>query len=137
MAPMIDLWLDRRGDAIAPCWGQMDFTDFRGWHANLVLSRFEDEEPDPRLILIGGVFAELTGQYPKDSRMSERAPTLFKTVLAEHFRRIRTEGLIGLVQNQVMVKRRDHLDMQLIELPFRDGGDNIERLVHVVREVPR
>jgi hypothetical protein len=134
-APLIALWNERRGDAPAPCWSQMDFTDFMGWHPDIVMSSFEGDEPDPVYRIIGETFAQMTNVPRRGMRFSEYAPELYESQLREHFRKLRDGALIGVVEGQAAVIGFEHVSLQVLELPFRDGGERIERLVHAVRRI--
>lgn len=133
-ADLIRLWLDRRGDAAVPDWCDMDFTDFRGWHAALVLGAFEDEEPDPRFRLVGEDFQQLAQRNVTGQRFSELVPRLYDLQFREHFRRLRAEGLIGLSEGRFALYDRQHVGVRVLELPFRNGGHGIERTLHAVLE---
>ncbi|MCR9222378.1 MAG: PAS domain-containing protein [Alphaproteobacteria bacterium] len=135
-APLITLWCDRRGDSHAPCWRQMDFQDFLGWHPDLVLSAFEGDEPDPLFRLVGETFSAMTGAPMKGKRFSAFSRELYDGGMREHFRKLRETAGIGLGQGRVATPGRDHLGLQVLELPFCDGGERIERLVHVVKPIP-
>lgn len=131
-AEIVELWLERRGDQAVPDWGGMDFADFVGWHAYLMLSRFESDAPDPTFRLVGEKVAEAL-QFPtQNRRLSDLAPTFYEMQFREHFRRIRDEGLIGLSSGRLPAKGREHTELRILELPFRDGGTKVERLLHVL-----
>ncbi len=132
-APLVALWRDRRGAEPAPCWRQMDFVDFRGWHSELVLSSFDGDAPDPRFRLVGETFAQLAGMPLKGMRFSEYSPQHFDRQLRDHFAKLRETAKIGLVEGSGCREGQEHVSLQVLELPFRDGGTRIERLVHVVK----
>lgn len=134
-APLIDLWEARRGDARAPCWRQMDFSDFLGWHPDIVMSSFDDDEPDPIYRIVGDAFAQMTNVPKRGMRFSEYAPELYESQLREHFRKLREEALIGVFEGQTAVVGYEHVHLQVLELPFRDGGERIDRLIHAVRRI--
>lgn len=131
-ADIIDRWLARRGAAAVPDWSDMDFADFVGWHDSLVIGKFESDEPDPTLRLAGETYIDVTAQNPTGRRLSELAPRMFDLYFREHFRQIRDEGLIGLAFGRQPLKGRSHVILRILELPFRDGGDKVERTLHVL-----
>jgi hypothetical protein len=131
-AEIIHLWLERRGGAAVPDWGNMDFADFVGWHAYIMLSRFESDAPDPTFRLVGEKMAELL-QFPlQNRRLSDLAPQFYERQLRGHFGAIREQGLIGLTSGNLPAKGRVHASLRILELPFRDGGRGVERLLHVL-----
>jgi len=131
-ADLINLWLARRGSAAVPDWSDVDFADFRGWHDSIVLGVFESDDPDPTLRLAGQTYIDVTQQNPTGRRLSELAPRMFDLYFREHFRQIRDQGLIGLASGRQPIKERTHVMLRILELPFRDGGDRVERTVHVL-----
>lgn len=131
-AGLIDLWNERRGSAAVPDWAGMDFADFRGWHDSIVLGVFESDEPDPTLRLAGQTYIDMTAQNPTGRRLSELAPRMFDLHFREHFREIRDKGLIGLAAGRQPLKGRSHVMLRILELPFRDGGTEVKRTVHVL-----
>ncbi|MEO3427567.1 PAS domain-containing protein [Pelagibius sp. CAU 1746] len=131
-AAIVDLWRERRGGAAVPDWNDMDFSDFRGWHAQLMLSKFETDEPDPTFRLAGERVTELLGFPMQNHRFSELAPRFYALQFRDHFREIRNEGLIGLTSGKLPAKGRAHIFLRILELPFRDGGDKVERILHVL-----
>jgi len=135
-ADLIDLWMARRGGAAVPDWHDMDFADFRGWHAYMMLSRFEGPEPDPLFRLAGEKVAELLQFTTQNRRVSDLAPRLYEMQFRDHFRQIREKGLIGLSSGKLPAKGRGHVTLRIVELPFRDGGDSVERLLHVQARLP-
>lgn len=131
-AELIDLWLERRGAAAVPDWGDVDFADFRGWHASILPGRFESQEPDPTLRLAGQNFIDVTQHNPKGLRMSQIAPRLYELHFRDHFRRLREQGLIGLTTGQLFLRGRDHVALRVLELPFRESGSEVMRTVHAL-----
>jgi len=129
-AELIDLWLERRGSAAVPDWGDMDFKDFRGWHAQILLSKFESAEPDPTFRLAGEKVTEDLQFNTQNRRFSSLAPRFYALQFREHFRMIREQGLIGLTSGKLPAKGRGHVTLRFLELPFREGGAAIERLLH-------
>lgn len=136
-AELIELWMARRGGAAVPDWRDFDFADFRGWHDSLVVGRFEGDEPDPTLRLAGQTYIEVTQQNPTGRRLSELAPRMFDLYYREHFRQIRDHGLIGLAVGRQPLKGRSHVQLRILELPFRDGGPGVARTLHVLAKKTR
>lgn len=132
LAALIRLWAERRGDALAPDWGDMDFADFRGWHSSICLGQFPDDEPDPLIRLMGQDFVDLALQEMKGTRFGAIYPRLYALQFREHFQAIRDHGLIGLATGKIAKIGRSHVRMRVMELPFRDGGPKVERTVHVL-----
>jgi len=131
-ADLIDLWLARRGTEAVPDWADFDFADFVGWHSSLILGAFESDEPDITLRLVGQDFVDAAALNAKGRRMSEVTPLLYKRQLREHFSKIRAEGLIGLTSGKTPFKGRSHVPMRIMELPFRYGGPQVTRMLHVL-----
>lgn len=129
-AALIDLWLERRGSASVPDWNDVDFTDFRSWHAYIMLSRFESAEPDPTFRLAGEKVAEVLQFETQGRRVSDLAPQFYELQFRHHFGAIREHGLIGLTSGKLPAKGRGHATLRILELPFRDGGPTVERLLH-------
>lgn len=44
----------------------------------------------------------------------------------------RCHGLIGLASGRQPLKGRSHVMLRILELPFRDGGDKVERTLHIL-----
>ncbi len=135
-AEILDLWLARRGSAAAPDWGDMDFADFVGWHAHIMLSRFESDEPDPIFRLVGEKVAEVLQFAAQNRHVSELAPHFYELQFRDHFRQIREKGVVGLTSGNLPAKGRGHATLRILELPFRDGGATVERLLHVLAKDP-
>jgi len=132
LAALIQLWMERRRDALAPDWKEMDFVDFRGWHSSICLGQFPDDEHDPLIRLMGQEFVDLSLQEMKGTRFGTIYPRLYDLQFREHFRAIRDHGLIGLASGKVANFGRSHIHVRVLELPFRDGGPKVERTVHIL-----
>ncbi len=132
---MLEVWGSKcRGDEV-PDWHDFDFADFRGWHADIVLSVFKSEEPDPCFVLSGETFTRVIDFNVKGVHFSEGWPRLFNMQFREHFSAIRETGLIGLTEGKVATSDRSFQSIRVLELPLRDGGDRIQRMIHVVRSL--
>ena len=129
---LIELWVRRRGGQSVPDWRDMEFADFRGWHSLLCLSQFEGAEPDPLFRLFGEDAIDIAGFNPTGLRFSQFTPRLYDLQYREHFSRIRQTGLIGLTAGNLAYEGRGHIRLHILELPFRDGGPQVERLAHAV-----
>lgn len=131
-ADLIRLWLERRGDAEVPDWRDVDFPDFRGWHASLILGQFVDDEPDPVMRIAGQDYVDIARNNPKGARFSHVLPRLYRLQYREHFGAIRDRGLIGLSVGRMAFVDRGHVRLRVLELPFRDGGPKVERMLHAL-----
>lgn len=132
-AGIVALWRERQQGAAVPDWNDFEFADFRGWHAAMLVSDLPDEEPDPLFRIIGEDWriVPLTGFAGR--RFSEVMPQLYQRQMREHFRQIRERGLIGWSVGPAVQINREHLRLQVLELPFRRGGPRVERFAHVLR----
>ncbi len=133
-APLVELWLRRRGPERVPDWSQVEFSDFRGWHSALLFSGFDGPQPDPLFRIMGEDFRVATtiGSIV-GKRMSELLPRLYESQLKAHFQEIRQHGLIGLAVGPAPVVGRKHVRLRILELPFRHGGADVRRLLHAFR----
>ncbi|MEX2630216.1 MAG: hypothetical protein WD341_09790 [Tistlia sp.] len=132
LASLIQLWDERRGEAAVPDWADMDFADFRGWHAALVVSDLPAGEPDPIYRVIGEDFRIVSYTTEPGQKFSDRTPLLYDRQFREHFREIRDRGLIGRATGPAAFVGREHLRLEVLELPFRNGGERVARLVHLM-----
>ena len=132
LAALIRLWAERRGERALPDWSEMDFADFRGWHAAMVLSDLPADEPDPQFRIVGEDFRMVEYTTDPGQRFSDRTPLLYARQFREHFRQIRETGLIGWSVGPVAFLGREHRRVKVLELPFRNGGPAVSRLVHVM-----
>jgi len=130
---MLDVWAAKRQGARLPDWKDFDFPDFRGWHSDIVLSIFDSEEPDPYFVLSGETFTRAVDFNVKGVHFSDGWPRLFDLQFREHFGAIRAEGLIGITEGKVATSTRSFLSIRVLELPLTDGGDDVKRLIHVVK----
>lgn len=130
---MLDVWGAKRQDERPPDWHDFDFSDFRGWHSDIVLSVFDKEEPDPCFVLSGETFTRAIDYNVKGVHFSEGWPRLYDLQFREHFGAIRETGLIGLTEGKVATSARSFLSIRVLELPVRNGGERVERMIHVVR----
>ncbi|WP_193370561.1 PAS domain-containing protein [Pelagibius marinus] len=130
---MLEVWSSKRRDEQIPGWSDFDFPDFVGWHSDLVLSIFKTEEPDPYFVLSGETFTRAIDFNVKGVHFSQGWPRLFDLQFREHFGAIRDTGLIGLTEGKVATSNRNFLSIRVLELPVRDGGDEVQRMIHVVR----
>ncbi|HMA16176.1 MAG TPA: PAS domain-containing protein [Kiloniellaceae bacterium] len=130
---MLDLWNSKRRGAALPEWSDFEFSDFRGWHADIVLSVFDSDEPDPHFVLSSETFTQAIDFNVKGVHFSEGWPRLFGLQFREHFGAIRRNGLIGLVQGKIAMSSRSFLSIRVLELPLRAGGEDVKRMIHVVR----
>jgi hypothetical protein len=110
----------------------MEFADFRGWHSRLVISDLPADEPDPLYRVIGEDFRVVSYSTEPGQRFSDRTPLLYDRQFREHFREIRDRGLIGWSVGPVAFFGREHVRLNVLELPFRDGGASVARLVHIM-----
>jgi hypothetical protein len=97
------------------------------------LSVFNAEEPDPYFVLSGETFTRAIDFNVKGVHFSQGWPRLFDLQFREHFGAIRDTGLIGLTEGKVATSTRNFLSIRVLELPVRDGGDEVQRMIHVVR----
>lgn len=132
LAHLIRLWAERRGQQRVPIWSEMDFADFRGWHANIVVSDLPSDEPDPEFRIVGEDFRIVDYTTDPGQKFSDRTPLLYARQFREHFREIRETGLIGWSVGPAAIVGREHLRLKVLELPFRNGGTTVSRLVHVM-----
>lgn len=132
-AGMIEVWKSKRGASRLPDWSDFDFPDFRGWHSDLVLSVFQNDEPDPYFILSGETFSRVVDFNFKGVFFSDCWPRLYDLQFRDHFRAIRDEGLIGLTEGKVATANRSFHSVRILELPVRDGGEGVKRMIHLVR----
>ena len=132
LAPLIRLWAERRGQQGVPDWSEMDFADFRGWHAAMVVSDLPPDEPDPQFRIVGEDLRIVDYTTDPGQRFSDRTPRLYARQFREHFRQIRETGLIGWSVGPVAFLGREHRRVKVLELPFRNGGPAVSRLVHVM-----
>lgn len=130
---MLDVWAGKRQGDRLPDWADFDFSDFRGWHADIVLSIFDKEEPDPCFVLSGDTFTRIIDYNVKGVHFSEGWPRLFDLQFREHFGVIRETGLIGLTEGKVATSARSFQSIRVLELPVRNGAERVERMIHVVR----
>lgn len=130
---MLHLWNSKRRGAPLPDWSDFDFPDFRGWHADIVLSVFDSDEPDPYFVLSGETFTQAIDFNVKGVHFSEGWPRLFDLQFRDHFGAIRQSGLIGLTEGRIATSARNFLSIRVLELPVRAGGDDVARLIHVVK----
>ena len=132
LAGLIRMWDERRGDAAVPDWSDVDFPDFRGWHSRVVISDLPADEPDPHYRVIGEDFRIVTYSTEPGQKFSDRTPLLYERQFRKHFGEIRDRGLIGWSVGPVAFVGREHIRLEILELPFRNGGERVARLVHVL-----
>lgn len=137
---LIELWLTKcpegavNGIASIPDWSDFDFADFRGWHADMVLSIFPDpDEPDPEFRIAGETYSQIVDGPVKGTRFSDSWPRLYGVQFRRHFQAIRDTGLVGLAEGRHATMGRGHITLRVLELPCRDGGTVVARLIHGVR----
>jgi len=129
-ASLIRVWLDRRSDAAPPDWSTFDFADFRGWHSRLMTTVFPDDQPDPEFRIVGDAWRNMSGGNIRGRRFSQCTPRLYATQYHMHFRAIRDTGLVGWSYGRPTIAGREHVRIQIIELPIRHGSPAIGGLIH-------
>lgn len=132
LRPLIELWNSRRGTRPVPDWSDVDFADFRGWHAAIVVSDLVGDEPDPLFRIVGEDYRIADFATTGGQRFSDRTPRLYERQFREHFGAIRDSGLIGWAVGSAAIVGREHVRLKILELPFTNGGQRVSRLVHVM-----
>ena len=96
-------------------------------------SHYETFDPKPDAPSdIRGEFKSIPTSV-KGVHFSEGWPRLFELQFREHFGAIRQSGFIGLVEGKIAMSARSFLSIRVLELPVRAGGEDVKRLIHVVR----
>lgn len=129
---IIRLWLNRCKGGCIPDWADFEFSDFFGWHADMAVSVFPDDEPDPEMRIIGEEVKIASCCKLKGARFSQMLPALYESELSDHFTRIRRERLIGWTVSRLVAGSSAMITKQVLELPVRRGGDEVGGLIHVM-----
>lgn len=130
--PLIQVWMARRVQNPVPEWDDFDFADFRGWHSELIVSIFPDDEADPEFRIIGEGWRILQQHNGVGLRFSQVLPRLYGFQFREHFREIRDLGKVGWAAGRSPHIGRGQIPFQAIELPFRRDGNRVAGLLHGV-----
>ena len=85
--------------------------------------------------LPGETFTQAIDANVKGVHFSEGWPRLYNLQFREHFGAIRQHGLIGLSEGRIAMSARSFLSIRVLELPVRAGGDDVRRLIHVVKVI--
>ena len=128
--PLIEVWLGRRRGSAVPDWDDFEFSDFRGWHSELIISVFPDADPDPEFRIVGETWRALRDGDGTGMRFSQMLPRLYALQFRDHFAAIRDGNLIGWAAGRSPHARTSYLRFQAIELPFRRGGPAVAGLIH-------
>lgn len=128
--PLIQVWLDRRTGQRPPDWDDFDFSSFRGWHRDLMVTVFPDATPDPEFRIIGEGWKLLHDSNTAGLRFSQCLPRLYDLQFRDHFQAIRDRGVIGWAAGRAPHVDREFVHFQALELPVRRGGDTVEGMIH-------
>lgn len=123
-ARVVTMWRSRRGVRRVPCWADMEFDAFAGWHDMMVLDAITYGPFDARTVIWGSRLAEIAGYQPRGLLLSESRE--MRGLLDEDFaflERVCAEPCIGLATGQLDWRGRDHVGIARLYLPFAPAAD--------------
>lgn len=121
--PVVALWQARALGRPVPRWGDLEFSEFAGWHDMMVVDEIFYEPFDSRTLIWGSRLAEIAGYQPRGLLFSESRG--IRGLLDDDFdflERVCREASIGLTSGQLDWRGRQHITIERIYLPFAEAG---------------
>lgn len=132
--PIIKLYGQKRDGAVMPGRKAFTFQDLRGWHASFFLIDFEDDLSDGRLSILGELYRTLfTGILRQNMRVSEMKSEAL-TGVEGYFRELLTGPYIGRYRGNIPHLGREHVGVDILDLPVLDEAGKPRYLMSFVRE---
>ena len=134
---VIKLYGQKREGNVMPCRKAFSFRDLRGWHASFFLIEFEPDLSDGRLTILGELYRTLfTGILHQNMRVSDMRSTALSGV-ADYFRDLLTGPYVGRYRGNVPHQGREHMTVDILDLPVLDDTGMPRYLMSFVREIPK
>lgn len=135
--PIIKLYGLKREGAVMPCRKAFTFRDLRGWHASFFLIDFEGDLSDGRVSILGELYRTLfTGILKQNMRVSDMKSEALEGV-SGYFRDLLTGPYVGRYRGNVPHAGREHVAVDILDLPALDDRGNPRYLMSFVREIPK
>lgn len=130
---IVSLWQERRQGRRVPAWRDFDFTDFKGWHGNLVVYEFSYDPFDWKVRLSGSNVDELfdRGLTGLD-RGSVYENSIEKKEAGKFYEMTSRNLLIAHTTGPLNIRHRDFRHVCYLELPLCDRGDKATHAIELV-----
>ncbi|WP_262692312.1 PAS domain-containing protein [Kordiimonas aestuarii] len=133
--PIIDLFGSKREGHLMPSRKAISFQDLRGWHASFFLIEFDEDLADGRMRILGEMYGTLlTGALWQNMLVSETKSAILQGV-DDYFRELLTGPYIGRFRGSLPFKGREHVCVDILDLPMVDDTGTPRYLMSFVREI--
>ena len=130
LAPFFSIWRGKCCGGALPRWKDFSFEDFRHWHRYVALSDISAEDADPRFRIFGSGASEIVGADLTGKKLTEGVPSAQRDGVIEHFARLRDDRLIGFLRGDPGNPGREHVRLQVIELPLVGDSGAVVQILH-------
>lgn len=127
---LIDIWNATRGDALMPSWGDFSFDDLMPWIGRLAVTVFDGEEM--QAVLFGEAFVKLFGREMTGKPFFATLAPAHREILHGHFMKVIAGPCIGHGNGKFPLYGRDHMRINIIELPLAENGRDVSHLLHAL-----
>jgi hypothetical protein len=134
---ILKLYSLKREGAVMPCRKAFTFRDMRGWHSSFFLIDFESDLSDGRVSILGEMYRTLfSGILRQNMRVSEMKSEALEGV-SGYFRDLLTGPYVGRYRGNVPHAGREHVAVDILDLPVLDEKGDPRYLMSFVRETPK
>lgn len=130
---IVSRWQKKRQGRPVPAWSDFDFSDFKGWHGNLVIYEFSYDPFDWKVRLSGTNVDEL---YKRTLTGLDREEFYIDAIereeAGEFYEMASRELLIAHTIGPLNLKDRDYREVAYLELPLSDDGKQATHSIELV-----
>ncbi len=130
--PIFDLWRSKADLPRLPAWGDFDFADFLGWHANLILYEVLQNPFDLRYRICGSGAAQAYGKDLTGQTMRAGAADIQEEIDLSFYNELVTERRVGACAGPAYWRGRHLLQHAFLCLPLSEDGDAVTHFITVL-----
>ena len=123
--PVFALWQSKADFPSLPAWGDFDFRDFVGWHANLILYEVQHQPFDLLYRICGSGAAQAYGKDLTGETMRSGAADIQEDIDLEFYREMTTERRFGTCEGSAYWRGRFFLQHAFLCLPLAEDGHDV------------
>lgn len=130
--PMFDLWRSKSDLPRLPAWGDFDFADFVGWHANLILYEVLHDPFDLLYRICGSTAAKAYGRDLTGQTMRTGASGIQEDVDLAFYRELTAQRRVGSCEGPAYWRGRRLLHHAFLCLPLAEDGNAVTHFITVL-----
>ncbi|MEH6629307.1 MAG: hypothetical protein V7776_00680 [Halopseudomonas aestusnigri] len=128
---VIALWSSKRKGHLLPAWSDFQYDEFIGLHSRMSVS--EKEDNDFRFRVYGSDFVRLCDQDLTNKLLCASVGVKWKGGAYAYFAEISKGPYIGRTQGVVPDSGRHLVEINAIDLPMAEDGQNVSHCLHMLK----